>query len=216
MIVHIWYTLTPRSVGIQRNIHFIDGNMENISVSDAPRKRISGAPNFSSTTQSKTVKKWHWVTEVTANWYQIFQFLLSCHGCKKTLCLFPKCSVPLGCLPSSNRWSLTCSHRPCRCQQMPAGPGCPQTHRHLCQGTRGHASLWHTLFLFLSTLGKGTLTQQSGTVGDAYKKHRLYLTRVLRMKKKKSIVCTMLEQSLPPGKDTAFCQLWFPLLRVEY
>lgn len=35
-------------------------------------------------------------------------------------------------------------------------------------------------------------------------------------KKKKSIVCTMLEQSLPPGKDTAFCQLWFPLLRVEY
>lgn len=35
-------------------------------------------------------------------------------------------------------------------------------------------------------------------------------------KKKKSIVCTMLEQSLPPGKDTAFCQLWFPLLGVEY
>lgn len=88
----------------------------------------------------RQLKKWHWgTTEVLLIdiKYSLFSFSsLVMNPRKPFVCLSPKCSAPLGCLPTSNRWSLTCSRWPRSCQQTPARPGRPQIHRHCCQGAR--------------------------------------------------------------------------------
>lgn len=115
---------------------------------------------------------------------------------EKPLIVSPKRSVPLGCLPASNRWPLTCSRWPCSCKHCKFRP--PTDPHALLPGSQG--TLWHTLSLFLSTLEKGTCTQQPVTVGDAYKMHRL-LHRGAEDGKRHPVYNA---RTLPPGEDTDY------------
>lgn len=127
------------------------------------------------------------------------------------VCLSPKCSVPLGCLPASNRWSLTCSHWPHSCWQTLAGPGHPHIHRHRCQGTG------NTLTHFVphsAYTGKGNTYPAAsicrGCLQNAQnlphrgaedgKSHHVYNTRTVPF----------------TWRGHSICQLWFPLFLVEY
>lgn len=84
-----------------------------------------------------------------------------------------------------------------------------------CQGT-----LWHAFSLFLSTLSKGTCTQQPATMGDAYKMHRLYCMGVLRMEK--GILCTMLDPfhleraQLTPTMISIICRIMLTLIPLSH
>lgn len=158
-----------RSDGYQSNMHVTDGKTEKGSVSNSLGKRkcaswkverrIWDAPNFSSTLQPKTFKKWQLgTTKVFADWHQIqsFQSLLSCHRPKKTLCL-SLLNVLFhldACLLPKDDWSLAAggpaATSRCGWSRPPTSAGAA------ARGPRAHL-LSHTLPLLLSTLGKGNL-----------------------------------------------------------
>lgn len=202
IIVHIWCTLILGSGGFPRNAQFTDVSVRKEKVQiQKPRGEFE---MFLISHQQLNPRQWkRWVpTNVFANWHQIpsFQCLLSWPRPRKTLCLSPKCSVLLGCLPASNRWSLTCSHWPCSCQQMTASTGCPR-----CTGTAARVSEgrppfdtpcpffcqhWEREHLAISQYLRETLTEANECLQGYWGW-------------KGGVMCVILEESLPPGEDTA-------------
>lgn len=218
MIVYIWCTLTLKSVGFQRNTHVIDGNTETISISNTLRKRkyanwkakrrIWDAPNLGIGGQPKFL-----LIDIK---YDLFSFSSLVMTQEKPLlvslpnvlfhldaCLLPT-DDPSPAAAGPAAASKHCWSRP------------PTDPRALLPGSQG--TLWHILSLFLSTLGKGTCTQQP--VGDDYKMHRLYCTGVLRVEK--GILCTMLEPfylertQLTPTMISIICRIMLTLIPLSH